>query len=143
MNIRKLAVAAIIALSATTAAFAQNSSYINPQSLDPATIEAWVQLEVGSSVDVSVKCDLSSMSYGEQIQASSGTASYQIVSVDGTPGLSATLNDSELVSGGKMKFDFTVTYDQGVNYGAHAVKITLENSVTHQLMSVMLLVTVI
>jgi hypothetical protein len=143
MNIRKLAVAAVIALSVTTAAFAQNSSYINPQSLDPATIDAWVQLEVGSSADVSVKCDLSSMSYGEQIQASSGTASYQIVSVDGTPGLSVALNSTELKSEEKMQFDFTVNYNQGVSYGAHAVKVTLENTVTRQQMSVVLFVTVI
>ena len=143
MNIRKLAIAAIVALSASTVGFAQNS-YINPQSLDPATIDAWVQLGVGSSVDVSVKCDLESMSYSEQIQANSGNAAYKIVSVDGTPGLSVTLNSSELASlGQKMQFDFTVNYDQGVNYGAHAVKVTLENTVTHQQMSVMLFVTVI
>jgi hypothetical protein len=143
MNIRTLTAAAIIALCATTAAFAQSATYINPLSLDPATIDAWVQLKVGSNVAVSARCDLSSLSYRDQIQVTSGSPSYKIVSVDGTPGLSVVLNSTELVSGTKMKFDFTVNYDQGVNYGAHAIKVTLENTETHEQMSVMLLVTVI
>jgi hypothetical protein len=143
MNIRQIAVAAVIALSASTAAFAQGTTYINPQSLDPATIDAWVQLGVGSSVDVSAKCDISSLSYSDQIQVNSDASVYKIVSVDGTPGLSVVLNSSELASGEKIQFDFTVNYDQNVNYGAHAVKVTLENTVTRQQMSVLLLVTVI
>ncbi len=142
MNIRQTVIATIVALSVNSVGFAQ-SGYINPQSLDPATIDAWVQLDVGSSKDVSVKCELSSMSYREQIQASSGNAVYQIVSVNGTPGLGVTLNSSELASGEKMQFDFTVNYEQGVNYGAHAVKVTLENTTTHEQLSVMLFVTII
>jgi hypothetical protein len=143
MNIRQIAVAAVIALSASTVTFAQNS-YINPLSLDPATIDAWVQLEVGSSKDVSVTCELAGMSFSEQTQIYSGKAAYKIVSVDGTPGLSVVLNSNELTtSSNKMKFDFTVNYDQGVNYGAHAVKVTLENTTTNEQLSVILFVTVI
>ena len=152
MNIRKLTLAAIVAIAATTTAFASPYT-IDPNSVDPAIISTWVQLNVGDTATASASINLSSLSIADQFQLPGQSATamdsmYKIVSVDGTPGLSVTLNNddfdycTELVANEKLRFNFLVTYNQGVGYGAHAVKVTLENTVTHQQTSVILMVTV-
>ena len=152
MNIRKLSIAAIIALSATTAAFASNYT-IDPSSVDPATINSYIQLNVGDTATASATINLSSLSIADQFQLPGEDAAtvdmlYKIVSVDGTQGLNVSLDNddftycTQLVGQEQLRFNFLVSYDQGVSYGAHAVKVTLENTVTHEQTSVILMVTV-
>jgi hypothetical protein len=155
MNIRKMTIAAIVAFSATTAAFASNYT-IDPNSVDPATINAWVQLNVNDSATASANVNLSSLSIADQFRVPNKSADelnmlYKVVSVDGTTGLNVALDTddftycTELVKGTdgqQLRFNFLVSYDQGVSYGAHAVKVTLENTETHEQTSVLLMVTV-
>jgi hypothetical protein len=155
-NIRKLTAAAIIALATTTAAFAQNSSYIDPNSIDPATINTWAQLNVGSSTTASTSVNISSLSIADQFHVTSQDDAtldkeYKIVSVEGSSGLTVSMNNSDfeycaqLVNGNdgqKLRFNFLVENNSNVTYGAHVLKVTLENTATHEQTSVILMVTV-
>lgn len=155
-NFRKLTVAAIIALAASTGStFAQHSS-INPFSVDPATVNAWAQIDVGSSTTASARINLSSLSIADQFSLPSQDASsldtlYKIVSVEGAAGLTVSLDNSnfayctELVNGPdgqQIRFNFLIENNQNINYGANVVKVTLQNTKTLEQTSVILMVTV-
>ncbi len=155
-NIRKLTVAALIALATTTAAFAQNSSYIDPNSIDPATINTWAQLEVGSTTTASANVNLSSLSIADQFHVVSQDNAtldkeYKIVNVEGSTGLTVSMNNSDFdycaqlvdgTNGQQLRFNFLVENNGNVTYGAHVLKVTLENTTTNEQTSVILMVTV-
>lgn len=154
-NIRKLTAAAIIAILASGASFAQHSS-INPLSVDPATINAWAQLSVGSSTTASANVNVSSLSIADQFYLPSQVNSdldkqYKIVSVEGATGLSVSLDNSDFAycaqlvdgeNGQQIRFNFLIENNQNIDYGPNVLKVTLENTVTHEQTSVILMVTV-
>ncbi len=155
-NIRKLSVAAIVALATSTAAFAQNPSVIDPNSIDPATINTWAQLNVGSSTTASANVNVSSLSIADQFRVTSQDNAtldkeYKILSVEGSTGLSVSMDNSDFTycaqlvdgtDGQKLRFNFLVENTGNVTYGAHVLKVTLENTTTHEQTSVILMVTV-
>ena len=155
-NFRKLTVAAIIALAASTGStFAQHSS-INPFSVDPATVNAWAQINVGSSTTASANVNISSLSIADQFHLPSQANSdldkqYKIVSVEGASGLTVSLDNSDFAycaqlvngaNGQQIRFNFLIENNQNINYGPSVLKVTLENTVTHEQTSVIFMVTV-
>jgi hypothetical protein len=146
MNIRHLPAAATIALGISSVSLASDT-IINPGSVNLAEVSSFVQLKVGGSSKIVAKVPRAVLSFaGEQRLNQKGTDKYKIVSSEGTPGLSVTYNS---VGIGKQEgvatinFTLTVNYDKGVNYGAHVLKVTLENTVTAERVVAILLVTVI
>lgn len=146
MKIRNLIAAATIVFGISSISLASDT-IINPGSVNFAEVNSFVQLNVGGSSKIVVKVPQSVLSFaGEQRMYFSGTDKYKIVSSEGTPGLSVNYNKVEI---GKrdnvptIDFTLTVNYDKGVNYGAHVLKVTLENTVTAERVVAILLVTVI
>ncbi len=146
MNIRSFLAAVTIVLGISSLSLASDT-IINPGSVNLAEVSSFVQLKVGGSSKIVAKVPRAVLSYaGEQRLIQNGTDKYKIVSSEGTPGLSVTYNS---VGIGKQEgvatinFTLTVHYDKGVNYGAHVLKVTLENAVTGERVVALLLVTVI
>jgi hypothetical protein len=146
MNIRHFIAAATIALGISSISLASDT-IIHPGSVNLAEVSSFVQLKVGGSSKIVAKVPRAVLSFaGEQRLIQYGTDKYKIVSSEGTPGLSVSYNN---VGIGKQEgvatinFTLTVNYDKGVNYGAHVLKVTFENTVTGEQVVAILLVTVI
>jgi hypothetical protein len=146
MNIRHMIAAATLVLGISSISLASDT-VINPGSVNLAEVSSFVQLKVGGSSKIVAKVPRAALSFaGEQRLIQNGTDKYKIVSSEGTPGLSVSYNS---VGTGKQEgvatinFTLTVNYDKGVNYGAHVLKVTLENTVTGEQVVATLLVTVI
>jgi hypothetical protein len=146
MNIRHFIAAATITFSISSVSLA-GDTIINPGSVSLSEVSSFVQLNVGSSKKIVAKVPRAALSYvGEQRLIQSGTDKYRIVSSEGTPGLSVSYNSVGTGKQGNVdtiNFTLTVKYDKGVSYGAHVLKVTLENSVTGEQVVATLLVTVI
>jgi hypothetical protein len=141
MNIRHFIAAATIALGISSISLASDTI------IHPGSVSSFVQLKVGGSSKIVAKVPRAVLSFaGEQRLIQYGTDKYKIVSSEGTPGLSVSYNN---VGIGKQEgvatinFTLTVNYDKGVNYGAHVLKVTFENTVTGEQVVAILLVTVI
>jgi hypothetical protein len=139
-NIRKLTVAAIIALAASGASFAQ--SIDSGEIVTASQTTPIVQIQTFGSDTVTVSkssLDIGDLSASTLLMDSSVNVSnqFKIVSVKNADCFDITLSNATLQSdsvngsASRASFEFDVQYARGTDSGIQLVTVTLENLQTH------------
>jgi hypothetical protein len=135
-NIRKLTVAAIIALAASSASFAQSIDRDEPVTLSQTTPLVRIQTFGSDTVTVSkASSDIGDLSTSALFMNPSIDVSnqFKIVSVNNADCFDITLNSATLKSdsvngsASRASFEFDVQYARGTDSGIQVVTVTLEN----------------
>ncbi len=139
-NIRKLTVAAIIALAASGASFAQRIDRGEMVTSSQTTPVVRVQTFGSDTVTVSASSsDIGDLSTSDLFMnpAIDVSKQFKIVSVKNADCFDITLNsatlqsDSVNASTSRASFEFNVQYARGTDSGVSLVTVTLENLQTH------------
>ena len=141
MNIRKLTVAAIIALAASSASFAQR--FETGDAIGTSSNLPSIRVLMFGNTDVTVsKAILDVGDLSEKIDLSSNASvdvskQFKVVSVKNADCYNVTLSRATLQSNdgigsaARAEFEFNVSYARGTDSGIDLVTVTLENLQTH------------
>jgi hypothetical protein len=140
MNIRKLTLAAIIALAASSATFAKPLELAEVVSPTTSPI---IRVQTFGSTDVTVSKatldtgDLSETGLLFMNPSIDVSSNFKIVAIKNGDCYDIKLNSATLQKSGgefndsRTEFDFDVSYARGTNSGIEVVTVTLENLQTH------------